>query len=220
MGRDDKYEELTEVRRAAGRPSRLRSRTEDCKRLKQERDNLYDRLLRKQAEFENYKKRVEREKSEFMQFASAELMKELLNALDSFDLAIRNAETGSENMLRGFELIYKQLQDTLGAIRSEADRSERARPSIRISIRLSRRQPTDEVEENTVVEEMRKGYMLNGRLLRPAMVSVATKRIIQVERKTGLLRSSGRFAKRVRSGNQERLSQTGAAIPSRSQSGQ
>ena len=73
--------------------------------LKKERDGLYDRLLRKQAEFENYRKRVDREKSEFIQFASAELMKELLNALDSFDLALRNASrdgAGSERTLRGF----------------------------------------------------------------------------------------------------------------------
>src|SRR5437867_6008569 len=83
--------------------------------LKKERDGLYDRVLRKQAEFENYKKRMDREKSDFMQFASAELMKEILNALDSFELALKNAstQTGGQNMLRGFELIYKQLQDTL-----------------------------------------------------------------------------------------------------------
>src|SRR5262249_36266272 len=76
----------------------------DLQKLKEERDSLYDRLLRKQAEFENYKKRVERERSEFVQFASAELMKELLNALDSFDLAIRNASIDSRT-LHGFELI-------------------------------------------------------------------------------------------------------------------
>src|SRR6267154_1698484 len=83
--------------------------------LKAERDELYDRLLRKQAEFDNYKKRVERERSEYVQFASAELMKELLNAMDSFDLAIHNAssDSGGDNMLRGLDLIYKQFQDTL-----------------------------------------------------------------------------------------------------------
>src|SRR6185503_6906223 len=84
--------------------------------VKKDRDSLYDRLLRKQAEFENYKKRIEREKSEYIQFASWELMKELLGALDSFDLALQNAAAdgaGAENTLRGFELIYKQLQDTL-----------------------------------------------------------------------------------------------------------
>src|SRR5438094_3600070 len=81
---------------------------QEIQTLKQERDSLYDRLLRKQAEFENYKKRVDRERSEFVQFASAELMREILNALDSFDLALRNAQADA-----GFQLIYKQLQDTL-----------------------------------------------------------------------------------------------------------
>src|SRR4051794_34805482 len=78
--------------------------------LKEERDGLYDRLLRKQAEFENFKKRVEKERSEYIQFASAELIKELLNVLDSFDLALHNA--GGD--IKGFELIYKQLMDAMG----------------------------------------------------------------------------------------------------------
>src|SRR4051812_1159822 len=59
---------------------------QELEKVQKAHDSLYDRLLRKQAEFDNYKKRVEREKSEFAQFASAELMKELLTALDSFDL--------------------------------------------------------------------------------------------------------------------------------------
>src|SRR5712671_2117685 len=87
--------------------------------FKAERDELYDRLLRKQAEFDNYKKRVEKERSEYLQFASAELIRELLNAMDSFDLAIHNASSDSaskekkEKMIRGLDLIYKQFQDTL-----------------------------------------------------------------------------------------------------------
>src|SRR5215831_17663905 len=80
--------------------------------LKQERDSLYDRLLRKQAEFENYKKRIERERSEYAQTASADLMKEILNALDSFDLAIMNS-AADEKVIQGFKLIYKQLLDTM-----------------------------------------------------------------------------------------------------------
>jgi molecular chaperone GrpE len=139
--------------------------------LKEERDGLYDRLLRKQAEFENYKKRVERERSEFIQFASAELMKELLNALDSFDLALRN--TGGD--LRGFGLIYKQLLDTMTrfGLKPIEAKGQMFDPNVHQAVAT---QPTDEVEENTVVEEMRKGYLLNGRLLRPSMVSVATKK--------------------------------------------
>jgi len=145
--------------------------------LKKERDNLYDRLLRKQAEFENYKKRIDREKSEFVQFASADLMKELLNALDSFELALKNAakQSGGQNMLRGFELIYKQIEDTLArfGLKPIEAKGKKFDPHYHQAVST---EATDQVEENTVMDEMRKGYLLNGRLLRPAMVSVAAKK--------------------------------------------
>src|SRR5689334_15361426 len=113
MGNDNQdTTEIGEQIRVEGQ-GESQAKQADLQTLKDERDSLYDRLLRKQAEFENYKKRVDRERSEFVQFASAELMKELLNALDSFDLAIRNAST-DERTLQGFELIYKQLLDTMG----------------------------------------------------------------------------------------------------------
>ena len=149
------------------------SQPSELKSLKDERDSLYDRLLRKQAEFDNYKKRVERERSEFVQFASAELMKELLNALDSFDLAIRNAQT-DEITLRGFELIYKQLLDTMNrfGLKAIEARGQPFDPNFHQAVSTT---ATSEFEENTVLEEMRKGYLLNGRLLRPAMVSVTTR---------------------------------------------
>ena len=145
--------------------------TDELQTLKEERDSVYDRLLRKQAEFDNYKKRVDRERTEFVQFASSELMKELLNALDSFDLALRNAGGG----LRGFELIYKQLQDTLTrfGLKAVEAKGQKFDPNMHQAVAT---QPTSEVEENTVLEEMRKGYLLNGRLLRPAMVTVAAKK--------------------------------------------
>jgi molecular chaperone GrpE len=150
---------------------------QELENLKKDRDEIYDRLLRKQAEFENYKKRIDREKSEFMQFASSELMKELLGVLDSFDLAIRNAAAegeGGENTLRGFELIYKQLQDTLGrfGLKPIEAKGKTFDPNFHQAVST---QPANDVEENTVIDEMRKGYTLNGRLLRPAMVSVSVK---------------------------------------------
>jgi molecular chaperone GrpE len=170
MEENDKYEGVAADQATPGDQQEIDA-------LKKDRDNLYDRLLRKQAEFENYKKRMDREKSEFMQFASSELMKELLNALDSFDLAIRNATAegkGGENILRGFELIYKQLQDTLtrfGLKPIEAN-GKTFDPNFHQAVST---QAATDVEENTVIEEMRKGYTLNGRLLRPAMVSVSVK---------------------------------------------
>src|SRR5262245_44926279 len=149
---------------------------QDLENLKKEYDSVYDRLLRKQAEFENYRKRVDREKSEFVQYASAELMKELLNALDSFDLALRNAAEGAggENTLRGFELIYKQIQDTLTrfGLKPIEAKGQKFDPNYHQAVST---QPSAKLEENTVVEEMRKGYTLNGRLLRPAMVTVSVK---------------------------------------------
>ena len=176
MGENDKSEQTIDTRSEDGGEQGTAT-AGDFEKLKAERDSLYDRLLRKQAEFENYKKRVERERTEYVQFASAELMRELLNALDSFDLAIRNATADSpvnESLLHGFSLIYKQFQDTLGRFGMKAidARGEKFDPHMHQAVNTV---PTDEVEENTVVEEFRKGYTLNGRLLRPAGVSVSVK---------------------------------------------
>jgi molecular chaperone GrpE len=147
----------------------------EIQKLVEERDGFKDSLLRKQAEFENYKKRIERERSEYVQFASAELMRELLNALDSFDLAIRNSgneKSAGDNMLRGLDLVYKQFQDTLGRFGLKAIEAagQPFDPNFHQAVSTV---PTNEVEENTVVDEFRRGYTLNGRLLRPAMVSVS-----------------------------------------------
>ena len=150
---------------------------QELQALKQERDSLYDRLLRKQAEFENYKKRVEREKSERAQLPSQNLIPELLSVLDSFELALRNALSegeGSEDLLSGFELIYKQLQDTLGRVGLKPidATGQKFDPRFHQAIATV---ATADLDENTVVEEMRKGYLLDNRLLRPAMVSVSVK---------------------------------------------
>ena len=95
MEENDKYEPAVSDDGGEAPASETAS---EVQALKEERDGLYDRLLRKQAEFENFKKRVDRERTEFVQFASAELMRELLNVLDSFDRALQN--TGGD--LRGF----------------------------------------------------------------------------------------------------------------------
>ena len=177
MEEQDKYEGVLPGNGGGDAADQTSPEAQEIQKLKEERDGLYDRLLRKQAEFDNYKKRIDREKAEFAQFASSELMKELLTAVDSFELALRNAasEKGSENMLRGFELIHKQLQDTLArfGLKAVEAKGQKFDPNFHQAVAT---QPTNEVEENTVIEEMRKGYLLNGRLLRPAMVSVAVKK--------------------------------------------
>jgi molecular chaperone GrpE len=149
----------------------------EIQKLVEERDNLQDRLLRKQAEFENYKKRSERERAEYIQMASADLMRELLNVLDSFDLAVRNASerAADEDMLRGIDLVYKQLLDTLGrfGLKPVEAKGQVFDPNFHQAVTTV---ASADVPENTVVEELRRGYTLNGRLLRPAMVSVSAGR--------------------------------------------
>ena len=145
----------------------------EIQKLVEERDGLQNRLLRLRAEFDNYKKRAERERGETVQWASAELMRELLNALDSFDLAFRNAAGhSSSDLLKGMDLVYKQFLDTLGrfGLKPIDAKGQPFDPNFHQAVSTV---PTNEVPENTVVDEMRRGYTLNGKLLRAAMVSVS-----------------------------------------------
>jgi molecular chaperone GrpE len=180
MENHDKYESVAaEQDGEQGQAEQtITAETQELENLKKERDSLYDRLLRKQAEFENYKKRIDREKSDFLQFASAELMKELLNTLDSFDIALQTAAgdpASGENTVRGFELIHKQLQDTLArfGLKPIEAKGKAFDPNYHQAVST---EAAEDMEENTVIQEMRKGYTLNGRLLRPAMVSVSVKK--------------------------------------------
>jgi molecular chaperone GrpE len=181
MAENDKYESVAAEQDgppvAASEAADAEALKQELENLKKDREEIYDRLLRKQAEFENYRKRVDREKSEFVQFASAELMKELLNTLDSFDLALRTAAADTafgEKALKGFELIYKQLQDTMVrfGLKPVEAKGKPFDPNFHQAVST---QVSDDLEENTVIDEMRKGYTLHGRLLRPAMVSVSKK---------------------------------------------
>jgi molecular chaperone GrpE len=176
MEANDKYDSVAadqELQSVPPDQQEVENLKQEIESLKKECESANERLLRKQAEFENYRKRIDREKSEFMQFANSDLMKELLNALDSFDLAIRNA-AGDKNTLKGFQLIYKQLQDTMArfGLKPIEAKGKAFDPNFHQAVAT---QTAEGVEENTVIEEMRKGYTLHGRLLRPAMVSVSTK---------------------------------------------
>ena len=148
---------------------------QNVRELTEERDNLKDSLLRKQAEFENFRKRTDRERSEFVKFASGELMREVLNVLDSFELALGKEDSPGgevEDVRKGFELIYKQLVDSLKRFGLEAIEAK-GRPFDPNVHEAVSTQPSDEVADGTVLEELRRGYLLHGKLLRPAMVTVA-----------------------------------------------
>jgi molecular chaperone GrpE len=141
--------------------------------LKAERDDLYDRLLRKTAEFDNYRKRIDRERQEQRQGAAADLLEDLLPLVDDFERAM-TVETGpdAEAYRRGIELIYKQLMDLLQkrGVTPIETKGVLFDPHVHQAVAS---EPSAGHRDGEVVQELRRGYMLGPRLLRPAMVKVA-----------------------------------------------
>jgi molecular chaperone GrpE len=145
----------------------------DPARLKQERDDYYDRLLRLTAEFDNYRKRVERERRETVERAAVSMIEELLPIVDDFERAL-GAEAGpdAESYRKGVEIIYKQLADLLTRRGVTAIETQGADfdPYLHQAVAY---EPAPGAREGEVIEELRRGYKLGDRLLRPAMVKVA-----------------------------------------------
>ena len=140
-------------------------------KVKAERDQLVDRVARMQAEFENARKRGEREKAEFRDFAAGNVIEQFLPVLDNFALALKS--TGTEQQLRsGVELIVKQMEEVLRQMQVTpvAAVGEAFDPRVHDAIGTVDR---DDLPDQYVAEEVRRGYKLRDRLLRPAMVRVA-----------------------------------------------
>lgn len=146
---------------------------DEAAQLRRERDDYYDRLLRKAAEFDNYRKRVERDRREQNQWAAAELLTDLLAIMDDLERALQaEAPPEAEPYRAGFELIHRQLAELLrkrGASPIEAVGAD-FDPHVHQAVAY---EETPGAREGEVVAELRKGYKLGDRLLRPAFVKVA-----------------------------------------------
>jgi molecular chaperone GrpE len=140
-------------------------------RLAKEKDELQNLLQRRQAEFENYRRRVERERSDIFEFASMDAVKALLPVLDDFERALK-VETADREYARGMELIYQRLFETLKKLGLEPITNEVAifNPHIHHAVEMVE---TKDHPDQTILEEYQRGYYFKGRLLRPAMVKVA-----------------------------------------------
>lgn len=140
-------------------------------KLKAERDQLLDRVARLQAEFDNARKRAERERSEFRDYAAGTVIEQFLPVLDNFDLALKS--TGSAEQLRsGVALIVKQMEETLRQMQvvPVPTVGEAFDPRVHEALGAVER---DDLPDQHVAEEIRRGYKLRERLLRPALVRVA-----------------------------------------------
>ena len=139
--------------------------------MKAERDQLLDRLARLQAEFDNARKRAERERMEFRDYATGNVVEQFLPVIDNFELALKS--TGSAEQLRsGVDLIVKQMDEVLAKMQVTPVPTvgEPFDPRLHEALGSVDR---DDLPDQHVAEEIRRGYKLRDKLLRPALVRVA-----------------------------------------------
>jgi molecular chaperone GrpE len=141
--------------------------------LQREKDALQDRLLRTAAEFDNYRKRMERERRELSEYAAGEVLKDLLPVIDNFERALQAPATPETDALRkGIELIHKQMLDVLNkrGVRPIEALGADFDPNLHQAVI---HEPSADHRDGEVMAELQRGYTIGDRLLRPAMVKVA-----------------------------------------------
>ena len=143
----------------------------ETEKLKAERDALLDRVARLQAEFDNARKRAIREQQEFREYAAADVIRNILPILDSFERALKTSGDSSD-FRNGIDLIYRQFQDALvkTGVQPIAAVGQPFDPRIHEAVEMV---DTTEVPDHQVIDEFQRGYKYKERLLRPAMVRVA-----------------------------------------------
>jgi molecular chaperone GrpE len=154
-------------------PARLAQVAAERDQLAADKADMLDRLLRTHAEFENARRRAERERSDFLQFAAMDLVREILPILDDFERALK-VETTDREYAKGIELIYGRLLETLKKMGLEAIETEGREfdPNLHQAVE---RVESAEAEDQAILGEYQRGYNFKGKLLRPAMVKVAVR---------------------------------------------
>ncbi len=144
----------------------------EYEQLKKERDGLIDRLARLQADFENARKRVEKEKADFRDYATGSVVEQFLPVLDNFELALKSTGT-TEQLKTGVELIVKQMEEILRGLQVQpvAAVGEEFDPRHHEAMGSVER---EDLPDQQVAEEVRRGYRLREKLLRPALVRVVS----------------------------------------------
>lgn len=151
---------------------------EELKERAAKADEHWDRLLRTTADFDNFKKRAARERTEAIQFANAALLQKLLPVLDSFEMALAAAETAKDDKNTSLQTGIAMVQSQLKNILAESGLEEidaAGKPFDPAQHEAVSQQETADAPEGQVVQQIRKGYKLRERLLRPAAVIVAKK---------------------------------------------
>ena len=145
--------------------------TAERDQLAAEKADLEDRFLRAKAEFQNMRKRAEKDRLEFSEYASMEAIRTLLPIIDDFERALQ-VETPDSTYVKGLDLIHQRLFDALKKMGLEPiiAQGEPFDPHVHHAVEMVE---TEDVPDHTVLAEFQRGYNFKGRLLRPAMVKVA-----------------------------------------------
>jgi molecular chaperone GrpE len=138
-----------------------------------EKADLNERLLRTRAEFENARRRSERERMDYFQYAAMESVRDMLPILDDFERALK-VETADRDYAKGVELIYQRMADTLKKLGLEPIETEGQQFDPNLHQAVERVQ-TEDAEDQAILGEFQRGYNFKGKLLRPAMVRVAVR---------------------------------------------
>jgi Molecular chaperone GrpE (heat shock protein) len=176
MQDDLRSENSTDTAAVAEPVDQLAGITAERDQLAREKAELQELLQRRQAEFENFRRRTERDRSEFVEYASMDAVKALLPMLDDFERALRAAATtdSASDLVKGVELIYQRLLDSLKKLGLEpiSTADQKFDPHVHHAVE---RVQNEELEDHTILDEYQRGYNFKGRLLRPAMVKVAVR---------------------------------------------
>jgi molecular chaperone GrpE len=138
-----------------------------------EKADLQERLLRARAEFENARRRFEQQRSDYLQFAAMESVRDMLPILDDFERALK-VDTADRDYAKGVELIYQRMADTLKKLGLEPIETagQKFDPNLHQAVE---RVETEDAEDQAILGEFQRGYNFKGKLLRPAMVKVAVR---------------------------------------------
>jgi molecular chaperone GrpE len=171
-------EQAEDIEALTGEVERLR---EEIEELKEERDEMNDRLLRKAADLENLRRRMDREKKRRHEAGKIAVLESMLEVVDDFERSLEaaqdlddaeDAEAAYESLKGGVEMVFRKFQDQLQSLGVEPIEAER-KPFDEQLHEAMMRQPSDEVEPGTVLQEVRKGYTMGDRVLRHSRVVVA-----------------------------------------------
>ncbi|MFH1985005.1 MAG: nucleotide exchange factor GrpE [Pseudomonadota bacterium] len=169
------YDQQAELSSPAEGEDPISVLTEKVAIAEQTAQENYDRFLRVSAEFENYKKRSAKEMSDFRKYANESILKDLLHVVDNLERALETGATSQSTaaICEGVALTLKDLLRLFDGLSVEAVEAM-GKPFDPVVHQAVMQEPSATQPENTVIRELQKGYTLHGRLLRPAMVVVAT----------------------------------------------